>query len=169
MAKLDGYNNTLVIQRNRRTGCIPSGIEWMARYMKVHEVDCISFQEDFDLEARGEKCNGFETVPPAVSMNYPQIATTPRGFENADDKIACIRATISQGLPCLVSLWQEGNGFHVVPVVEADDTSITVLWMDKATVEAQRRVFDYSEVRRLHNAVLGGRDILVWGDGSENQ
>lgn len=168
MAKLDGYSNTLVKQRSPRTGCIPSGIEWMVRYMKVQGVNCASFQEDFDLEAQGRMGNGFETVPAAVSKTYPQIATTPRAFENADDKIACIRDAIAQGTPCLVSLWQEGNGFHVVPVVEADDTSITVLWMDKETIEAQRRVFDYSEVRRLHDAVSGGRDILAWGDGSEN-
>ena len=59
-------------------------------------------------------------------------------------------------------LFRDPHPVHIVPVVEPDDTSLTVLWMEQETVEAHR----------LNNAVPGGRDVLVWGDGltlSEDQ
>lgn len=164
MSQLDGYKDTLVIQCNRETGCIPSGIEWMARHMGVSDASFDYFQEEFDLASRGIEPNGFGNVPTAVAAKYERVQTAPIGFPDANDKIACIADCIGRGIPCLISLWQGNGSFHIVPVVATDETSITVLWMDGETIEDQTRSITHDNIRQWHSAVEGGHDILVWGE-----
>lgn len=49
MATLVGYSDILVIQRKKHSGCIPAGIEWLLRYLKIPNVNLEAFQEQHDL------------------------------------------------------------------------------------------------------------------------
>lgn len=48
MAQLLNWSKTVVPQRHE-SGCIPTGYEWLIRYLKIQGVNLKTFQEDFDL------------------------------------------------------------------------------------------------------------------------
>ncbi len=163
MSILSNYENTLVIQRNTKTGCIPTAIEWMVQYMQVGGIDFATFQEDFDLEARGIEGNGFGSVAAAVSISHPNVQTAHIHFDDADAKLLRIRECIDGQVPCVLAVLQIGQPFHAVPIVEAHSGSIAVLWLDAGSIEGQRREFTDEEIKGWHeNDGGGGRDILVW-------
>lgn len=164
---LAGYENTVVMQRHSRTGCVPSAIEWMARYKGALDLAAyVGFQERFDLTRQGGT-NDFESVAAAVRRVFPQVRVRRvPDFHSADDKLNAIRETLERQQPVLLSLAQArasgGCDYHVVPVVEVDSESVTVLWMNSDTIEGQRKPFPADEIRRLHATYPGGKDLLVW-------
>ena len=48
MVELSHWQDVVVPQRYK-TGCIPTGYEWMIRYLGIKGIDLGTFQEDFDL------------------------------------------------------------------------------------------------------------------------
>jgi len=105
-SKLNGYESVAVRQRRARTGCIPSGIEWMCRYMKaLEEWDYTNFQERFDLAAQGTGSNDFTSIATNVSNAYPSFRwRVEQGFANGAAKVHRIREIIAERRPCLLSL-----------------------------------------------------------------
>ena len=164
---LAGYECVVVLQRDSSTGCVPSGIEWMARYKGALDLAAYEgFQERFDLTRHGGT-NDFESVAAAVRLVFPQVRLRRvPDFHSADDKLNAIREALEKQQPVLMSLAQPHPAgwcnYHVVPVVEVDSESVTVLWMDSDTIEGQRKRFAISEVQRLHASYPGGKDLLVW-------
>jgi hypothetical protein len=69
MSTLLDYHKILVIQRQQRTGCIPSAIEWMLRYVKVKGIDFDTFQEKYDLAYQDKGDNHFGSIPPLIMQD----------------------------------------------------------------------------------------------------
>lgn len=163
---LAGYESVVVLQRQPHTGCVPSAIEWMARYKGALDLAAYEgFQERFDLTRQGG-ANDFESVAAAVRQVFPRVRLRRLpDFHSADDKLNAIRDCLEKQQPVVMSLALprvDGTNYHVVPVVECDSESVTVLWMDSDTIEGQRKWFAISEVQRLHASYPGGKDLLVW-------
>ena len=73
MTELPDWNRYLVIQRDPNLGCISTGYEWMLRVAGIQGIDLDSFQDDFNLEAKGLGGNNFNSIAKAVAITYPNI------------------------------------------------------------------------------------------------
>ncbi|MFN6196558.1 MAG: hypothetical protein ACK5BN_22365, partial [Planctomycetota bacterium] len=126
---LAGYERVVVLQRQPSTGCVPSAIEWMARFKGALDPSAYEgFQERFDLTLQGGT-NDFESVAAAVRLVFPQVRVRriPE-VHSADDKLQAIRDFLEKQHPVVMSLAvpRPGGGaaYHVVPVVEVDSESV---------------------------------------------
>lgn len=70
MPELPNWADLVVIQRRKKSGCVPTGYEWLIRYLKIQKVNLETFQENFDL---GKKYNSFESVSSKIKAVYPFI------------------------------------------------------------------------------------------------
>jgi len=68
MTQLLDWSKTRIPQRHE-SGCIPTGYEWLIRYLKIQGVNLETFQEDFDL---GQD-NSFDSVSAKIRNVYPTI------------------------------------------------------------------------------------------------
>ena len=160
MPKLNNYEETLVVQRNPITGCIPSAIEWMIRHKETEAPD--DFQEKYDLEANGKGKNTFETVSSAVQKEFSDLNFEFLEFDNGKDKLEHIEKRISEQTPCLISITQSPTGgWHTVPVVEIDSGSVFVLWMDTYDIVKQIRRYPRLNLEMMHDKWKGGKDTLA--------
>lgn len=161
MAELIGYRNTCVVQHNPRTGCIPAGIEWMLRFKGVKGVDFSDFQEQFDLQGKGG--NNFQSVSSSVSFAYPHIKFQFREFITGKEKLAFVEALLAQGKPCLMSIaLKPEGGWHIVPVVEINSKTVSILLMDDADTKKQVRCCQRDYLEYIHDNWPGGKDILAF-------
>ncbi len=162
--KLNGYEKIRVVQRDKKLGCIPAGIEWMIRYKGIPIQNIDDFQERFNIQARGEGLNNFGPITEAVKKKYPDLKfewiTFPRGKGN--EKMQAVEQAIKQGNPCLYSLYllpfpQFGNlhSYHIMPVVEITDNYVIMLNGE------QRLRFKREVLVEVHNNFAGGDDILI--------
>ena len=151
----------IVVEQRQPYGCIPTGIEWMLRYLKMEGIDFSDFQEKYDLIYQEKGKNSGRDVSKLIMVNYPEIQIVCKDFGAGGEKINFIRQLISEGRPVLVSitLCPEG-GWHIVPVVEIDDDKIVVLWMNKDTIDRQKKEFQCSDIENRHNAWPGGTDLI---------
>ena len=157
MPILDGYSDVLVVQRILMSGCIPAGIEWMLRYLKIPNINFEGFQERHDLG----NCNSFWSVAKHVMSEIAGIKIIDRQFSYGKEKIEYIGQLIKESRPCLMSIALLSSGrWHIVPVVEVNGTFITVLWMDKPTIEEQKKKFTLVDIEQRHDSWKGGKDIL---------
>jgi hypothetical protein len=154
MAQLLEWSKTVVLQR-RESGCIPTGYEWIIRYLKIQGVNLESFQEDFDL---GQD-NGFDSVSAKIRSMYPTINIKVQCFTKGIDKVNRIKSLLEEQKPCLISLaLGDGQGWRIMPVVNIDETSIQLL--HHADVEGHCTwVFPISEFVWRHDYLQGGHDI----------
>ena len=154
MAQLLEWSKTVVLQR-RESGCIPTGYEWIIRYLKIQGVNLESFQDDFDL---GQD-NGFDSVSAKIKSMYPTINIKVQSFTKGIDKVNRIRSLLEEQKPCLISLsLGDGQGWRIMPIVNIDETSIQLL--HHADAEGQCTwVFPISEIVWRHDYLQGGHDI----------
>ena len=123
MAQLLNWSKTVVLQRHE-SGCIPTGYEWLIRYLKIQGVNLESFQEDFDL---GQD-NSFDSVSAKIRSVYPAINIKVESFTKGIDKVNRIKSLLEEQKPCLISLaLGNGQGWHIMPVVNIDETSIQLI------------------------------------------
>lgn len=159
MAELSHWKDIVVPQRHILTGCIPTGYEWMIRYLGIEGVDLETFQEDFDLELRSEGSNSFRPIAEKIKEKYNHIDIETKGFQDGKKKIEAIKHLIQDDIPCLISMAKPYGGYHIAPVVYADDTKIKVVWeVDKA---GNNQVVEFStaNIVQLHTQRQGGKDI----------
>ncbi len=161
---LPNYHEILVIQRQQRTGCIPSGIEWMLKYLKIKSINFDDFQERYDLTLQNKDNNNFDNVSELIMQDYSYISFSRKMFDpgKGKEKIDFVKDLVSKRTPVLISIAMSASGerWHIVPVVEISDKIITVLWMIGSTIEKQRKIFNISEIEFKHNNWPGGQDIL---------
>jgi hypothetical protein len=157
MAELSHWQGIVVPQR-QETGCIPTGYEWMIRYLGGKGVNLETFQEDFDLQYRHEGDNSFVPIAQKVKERYPQVGIKIGGFPNGKEKAEFIKKLIEEDVPCVMSIAKPTGGWHIVPVVSIDDTKIKVIWIANAF---GNQVCEYSitDVIFRHNNWSGGKDI----------
>ena len=72
MPTLANWNSFTVTQRHE-TGCIPTGYEWLIRYLNIQGVNLSIFQESFDLGQAN----------PAMGANYLNWVSRLRGSADA--------------------------------------------------------------------------------------
>lgn len=154
MTELQNWNNVVVPQRHL-TGCIPTGYEWVIRYLRIQGVNFQTFQEDFDL---GQN-NNFDSVGTKIRSVYPTISIQVQRFTRGIEKIERIKSLIEEQTPCLISLALDGgNGWHIMPVVRIDDTTIEMIHHADASGNHTWK-FPIAEIVRRHDNLQGGNDI----------
>ena len=154
MAQLLNWTKTVVPQRHE-SGCIPTGYEWLIRYLKIQGVNLEIFQEDFDL---GQD-NSFDSVSAKIRHVYPTINIKVQSFIKGIDKVNRIKSLLEEQKPCLISLaLGNGQGWHIMPVVRIDETTIQLIHHVDADGHCTW-VFPVAEIVWRHDYLQGGHDI----------
>ena len=154
MTKLLDWSKTVVPQRHE-SGCVPTGYEWLIRYLKIQGVNLETFQEDFDL---GQN-NSFDSVSAKIRRVYPAINIKVESFAKGIDKVNRITSLLEEQKPCLISLaLGSGQGWHIMPVVNIDENSIQLLHHEDADGHCTW-VFPIAEIVWRHDCLQGGHDI----------
>jgi len=154
MAQLSNWSKTVVPQRHE-SGCIPTGYEWLIRYLKIQGVNLEAFQEDFDL---GQD-NSFDSVSAKIRRVYPKINIKVQSFTKGIDKVNRIKSLLEEQKPCLISLaLGNSQGWHIMPVVKIDETSIQLIHHLDAEGHCTWS-FTIAEIVWRHNYLQGGNDI----------
>lgn len=164
MVELSHWQNIVVPQKHMLSGCIPTGYEWLIRYLNIQGVRLDIFQEVFDLERWGQiSCNpnlrgSFTSVSEFINQIYPQIQIRILAFKTGIEKVNTIRYLISHDIPCIVSIAKTDGGWHIAPAISIDDSVIKVIW---DTNQGTNVIVDYpiDYVIQLHDRIAGGNDI----------
>jgi len=154
MVQLSDWSKTIVPQHHE-SGCIPTGYEWLIRYLKIMGVSFETFQEDFDL---GQD-NSFDSVSAKIRRIYPAIDIKVQSFTKGIDKVNRIKSLLEEQKPCLISL-SLGNsqGWHIMPVVSIDEIKIQLIHHADANGHYTWS-FSIAEIVWRHDYLHGGKDI----------
>jgi hypothetical protein len=153
MAQLSNWNKTVVPQRHE-SGCVPTGYEWLIRYLTIQGVNLETFQEDFDL---GQD-NSFDSVSAKIRSVYPVINIKVQSFTKGIDKVNRIKSFLEEQKPCLISLaLGYGQGWHIMPVVCIDETIAMIHHADANGHYTWS--FPIAEIVWRHDNLQGGNDI----------
>src|SRR5664280_1817910 len=154
MTQLLDWSKTLVPQRYESI-CVPTGYEWLIRYLKIQGVNLETFQEDFDL---GQD-NSFDSVSAKISGVYPTINIQVQSFTKGIEKVNRIKSLLDEQKPCLISLaLGNSQGWHIMPVVRIDETTIVLIHHADANGHCTW-VFPVAEIVWRHDYLQGGNDI----------
>ena len=168
MSAFPDWQKYAVKQKRNETGCIPTGYEMILRAADCKNVNFETFQDEFDLDKNlrlGERPqNNFESVADAVKTKYPDIQFKHIGFEKGEGqkKLAAVEKMISQKLPVLISLALApfgGRGWHIMPVVDSNEGSLTLLWVVDDKLGPQTKTITKTDFVRVHESCEGGNDI----------
>jgi hypothetical protein len=170
VVELSHWQDIVVPQRND-TGCIPTGYEWIIRYLNIEDVELTTFQEDFDLDL-GRKHppyqNNFESVGNSITLRYPQINIEREVFQQGLEKIRATRSLLERDIPCLLSFALHGlrtldnriieRAWHIMPVVFMDDHRIKMIHHAN---ERANYVMELptSVIIWRHNNLEGGKEV----------
>ncbi|MFX1294918.1 MAG: hypothetical protein ACFFD2_08725 [Promethearchaeota archaeon] len=144
---LKNWNKIVVKQKNEKTGCIPTAIEWGIRYLaenwglNVDNIDLNHFQVDFDLDYQAGnevvKLNNFESVKRAIDQRYPEKYFKLEYREYQKDfipmKVQIIKEIIFDNKPIIVPiiLQREENNSVNNSIPKYIIHSVAVLGFDK--------------------------------------
>jgi hypothetical protein len=154
MAQLSNWSKTVVLQRHE-SGCVPTGYEWLIRYLKIQGVNLETFQEDFDL---GQD-NSFDSVSAKIRSVYPTINIKVQSFAKGIDKVNRIKSLLEEQKPCLISLaLGNGQGWHIMPVVRIDETTIQLIHHADENGHYTWS-FSIAQIIWRHDNLQGGNDL----------
>ena len=154
MVQLLDWSKTVVPQRHE-SGCIPTGYEWLIRYLKIQVVNLETFQKEFDL---GQE-NSFESVSTKIRSVYPTINIKVQRFTKGVDKVNRVKSLLEEQKPCLISLaLGRGEGWHIMPVVNIDENSIQLIHHADAEGHCTWN-FSIAQIVWRHDYLQGGNDI----------
>lgn len=167
-AAFTDWESFAVPQRRTNSGCIPTGYEMLLRAAGAQGIDFASFQDEFDLDQNlkpGESPrNNFVSVADAVRQRYPNVKFHRVGFApgRGGEKLKFVEDQIAQKKPVLVSIAQKpfgGQGWHIMPVVNATDHELILL--NKMRSDGERETLDLrkDEFVRIHDQCDGGDDV----------
>jgi len=155
MPKLPNWENVVVPQRNRETGCIPTCFEWLIRYLKIQDIDLKTFQEDFDFGSN----NSFLSVGEKIMSRYPFIKIKTQDYEKGFEKIIALKKLIENRTPCLISFAKGGNqGWHAMPVVYVNDQGIRMIEYANEN-ENETSFLLIQDIIWRHDYLQGGKEI----------
>jgi hypothetical protein len=153
MSQLSNWSKIIVSQRHE-SGCVPTGYEWLIRYLKIQGVNLGTFQEDFDL-GQG---NSFDSVSAKIRSVYPTINIKVQSFTKGIDKVNRIKSLLEEQRPCLISLaLGNGMGWHIMPVVGIDETILLIHHSDENGHFTWS--FSIAGIVWRHDNLPGGNDI----------
>ena len=158
-----------VPQRRSMTGCIPTtGYEMILRAAGAPEIDFDRFQDEFDLDEDlplgAAPVNHFGGVAAAIGKKYPSVVFTYREFAKGEGatKLAFIEEQLAAQRPVLISFANaafDERGWHIAPVVDADDNSLTLLWSIARYVQAALMKLPKAALVQIHDNVQGGNEV----------
>jgi hypothetical protein len=150
-------------QRRIHTGCIPTGYEMILRAAGVKGINYNTFQDDFDLEARGISTNSFGSVAKAVKDRYDHVNFKDKRFDKGIEKLRFIEDRIKRKQPILVSVvllpFTGKKKCHIAPVVNATVDELILLWTMRADRSKEIRKLCKSLLVRIHDKYEKGRDV----------
>lgn len=153
------WRSALTEQRNKSTGCIPWSFEWMLRLRGIR-IDFAKFQENFNMQAQGRGGNHYSNIADAVMREYPDVKILWKEFprEEGMQKMIELETIVLSGKPCVNSLTTTGNNtWHIMPVVEVDDTHITMIHhLDEQHKQIGRSKVSKTDLVRIHQSYEGG-------------
>jgi hypothetical protein len=172
MSAFPNWQQYIVTQKRSATGCIPTGYEVILRAANCEGVNFETFQDEFDLDKdlnSGEQPqNNFESVAQAIQAKYPDVRFKHVGFPKGEGqkKLVLVEELIRQRLPVLVSLSRAllsppygGGGWHIMPVVDASNDSLTLLWSVDENSAPHTITLRKSDFVAIHEKCRGGDDI----------
>lgn len=164
MSTFPDWQKHAVTQKHLNTGCIPTAYETMLKSKGAAEIDFANFQEEFDLERKGIEGNHFVNVAAAIQKKYPDVEFPCEPFATGAEKLARVEEMIANGEQVLVSITNEpehgpGNGWHIMPIVDSDDDSLTLLvYMPDTRVPVTKKISKKDFVD-YHDNYGGGKEI----------
>jgi hypothetical protein len=150
------------------TGCIPTGYEMILRAAGAQGIDFNSFQDDFDLDKDlppdAPHGNHFGSVADAVKATYPSVVFAHRSFAKGEGgkKLAFIEQQVTAGRLVLISLALVPfglGGWHIMPVVDAEDDKLVLLWSVTVGGQATLMTLPKAELLRIHDNFPGGDEV----------
>ncbi len=168
MSAFPNWHRFAVPQRRLATGCIPTGYEFLARAAQIPDIDFASFQDDFDLDkdkdfAAGDKPeNHFNSVANAVQKKYSQLVFECITFDTGAKKVQFINEQIARQHPVLLSLAMQplnGNGWHIMSVVDSDNDNFTLLLVMTPDGKLNTMTINMQCVASIHDNYAGGVEV----------
>ena len=164
MVELKNWETSLVIQKDPRLGCIPWGYEWLLRVSGVKGINFETFQDEFNLQARGEDENNFSTVANAIKKKYPHVQFIRKTFEpgHGYEKVQFIERLIERDISCLISLlvnYQYPKKYHIMPVVFINEDKLKLIWRVEENKQPKICDIEREKVILRHDNFPGGDDI----------
>lgn len=172
MSAFPNWQKHIVKQKRPATGCIPTGYEVILRAANTKGIDFDTFQDEFDLDKDlqpgQQPQNNFDSVAQAIQEKYPHIKFQHVGFQKGEGqkKLALVEKLIQQQLPVLVSLARAllpapygGGGWHIMPVVDAANDTLTLLWCIDAQDKPHTITLRKNDFVAIHEKCIGGDDI----------
>jgi len=160
MAELSHWRDIVVVQKNPRTGCIPTGYEWLIKYQGVYRgINWDTFQKDFDLG----RSNSFVAVRCEIQKKYPHIEIEIKDdFKNGSEKVEYAKNLVEEDVPCLIVLPKRKDNRiegHIVPVVYIDNSKMKGVIF--ATNIRSQKICEVTinEIVHRHDNLKGGQDI----------
>jgi len=158
----------IVVPQRHPTGCIPTGYEWIIRYLDVRGIELETFQDDFDLQRVGGGMNTFVTVAEKIKSRYPFVDIRVESFDQGFEKLRAMRRLIARDVPCLISLALHGfrthegqtieRGWHIMPVVYIGDQKMRMIHKGTETKNQMLQLTIETVIQR-HDDLEGGKDI----------
>jgi hypothetical protein len=167
MSVFPNWEQFSVVQKRPLTGCIATGYEMVLRAAGVDGIEFKTFQDDFDLDKNGgAPQNNFTSVGNAVNAKYPHVKFERKEFAGGegDKKIVFIESRLKQREPLLISvaakpLGLSSDGWHTMPVVDMDDTTLTLLLVKHADGKNETIKIEKKRLIEIHNNFPGGNDV----------
>lgn len=161
-----GWQQFAVHQRRPQSGCIPTGYEMILRSVGAQNVNLATFQDDFDLDRNlkdGETPrNNFESVADAVRKKYSDVCFRRVGFDQGSEELEFVEKRLANRQPVLVSIANKpfgGQGWHIMPVVDATDNELVLLKAVDADGTPETCVLWKEQFVRIHDNYEGGDDV----------
>ena len=163
MSAFPDWEKHVVIQRNRETGCIPTGYEILLR-AAGKEIPCNNFQERFDQDS--PRKNNFKSVATAVQKLYSHLQFEHQDFaqDQGSEKLKFIEAQIALCQPVLVSLAMEPFGarpgtYHIMPVVNSTDGDLHLFRIMYDNHAKEVMIIPKKTLIDMHHCYDGGHDV----------
>ncbi len=128
-------------------------------------IDFATFQDDFDLDQNGgAPRNNFDSVAQEVRKKYPAVSFTNEPFPKGggEKKLARVEEFLAARRPVIVSLANApfgGSGWHIMVVVDATATELTLLeYVDQQGI-AHTKVISKADFAAIHDNYAGGDEI----------
>lgn len=153
---LPNSKNLIVKQKNKIHGCVSTAFEWMIRWAGLLDEDALAnFQEEFNLFKKVNGGNTIKNVMNAIQKKYKKIPIKFKEFseQEGDKKVKFIEELIEQENPCLVSMSNGKEGWHI-QVVYGFDTNEKIFLLHNPETKKY-----YNEIIEDNKAKSGGHDI----------
>lgn len=103
----------------------------------------------------------------AIQSKYSDIHFKHVGFAKGEGqkKLEAVESMISKKLPVLISLALapfNGRGWHIMPVVDSTDDTLTLLWMVDENGVPQTKTITKKDFVTVHESCEGGDDIAFF-------